>query len=167
MISPENVIKEVIQPLKDEGKFGFYHYGNEYELKRLFNNQKYQTKYPFIWLVLPLDGNPSDDIQKNLLDCRIKLILATNTNKSWLNDKRNIETYDKVLNPLYDDLISTFTKSLQVVIKDNEVNVLKVPNYHQEEDGTRSNPAKHKVNYYWDVLKVEFDAILRNNCNFK
>lgn len=161
MINVETILAHVLKPLKEEGKFGFYHFGNEYELKEVFASQKYNTKYPMIWLVLPLEGNPTEQVLSKRLDCTIKLILATSTNKSWLNDKRNIETYEKVLNPLYDDVLRTLQSNINVTIKDNEVKVRKLHNYYERSQGTRINPAKRQVNDYWDVILMEFDAIIK------
>ena len=161
MINVETIIGQVLKPLKDEGKYGFYHFGNEYELKEVFASQKYNTKYPMIWLVLPLEGSPRENLLSKRLDCRIKLILATSTNKSWLNDKRNIETYKKVLNPLYDDVVNTLQENINVIIKDNEINVRKLHNYYEREQGTRPNPPKRQVNDYWDVILMEFDSIVK------
>jgi len=169
LINVESILAHVLKPLKEDGKFGFYHFGNEYELKEVFSSQKYNTKYPMIWLVLPLDGSPKEQILSKRLDCRIKLILATSTNKSWLNDKRNIETYEKVLNPLYDDVVKTLQSNINVIIKENEINVRKLHNYYEREQGTRQKPPKRQVNDYWDVILMEFDAIIKqpDPCEFQ
>lgn len=161
MINPEDIIGEVLQPLRDNSTIGFYHYGNEDELKVLFDSQSYQTKYPFVWLKLPLEGNPVENTRKDELDTRLRLILATNTQKEWLNDKRNLETYGKVLNPLYDKVKETLTKSTNVLIKTDQITVKKLHNYYKTDLGTRENPQKRTVNAYWDVIVMEFDTVLK------
>jgi hypothetical protein len=169
MINEEEILQNILQPLIDNGTIGLYGFGNENELKETMDINKNKNIYPVCWLVMPFDGNPVQSLTKNQIDVRIKLILGTSSRIEWLNPKRNIETYGKVLNPLYDEIIKTFTKNLQIIIKDNEVNVKKLHNYHSQEQGTRSNPPKRRVYDYWDVILLEFDAIIttRRDCNVK
>lgn len=167
MINVEDIIGEVLKPLRQSNDIGLYHYGNEYELKEVMNAKDYQAKYPFVWLVLPFESNPTENLDRKELRARVKLILSTSTELSWLNTKRNIETYKKILNPLYDNVIDAFTKSYNITIVEDEVNVKKLHNYYKSDLGTRSNPQKKTVNDYWDVILMEFDGIFKpiQECN--
>lgn len=169
MINVETIIGNILKPLRDDGTIGFYHFGNEYELKEVFESKKYNPKYPFVWLVMPFQGNSRENLNAKQIDTRVRLLLATGSKLEWLNDKRNIETYEKVLNPLYDSIIKTFTKNLQIIIKNNEVDVKKLHNYFDRDQGTRSNPSKRNILDYCDIIQVEFDAIIKSqgDCNVK
>lgn len=112
MINEEEILQNILQPLIDNGTIGLYGFGNENELKETMDINKNKNIYPVCWLVMPFDGNPVQSLTKNQIDVRIKLILGTSSRIEWLNPKRNIETYGKVLNPLYDEIIKTFTKNL-------------------------------------------------------
>ena len=160
MINAETIIGTLLKPLIDDGTIGLYHYGNKHELKEVCNSENYQQNYPIVWLEMPFMGSSKDMVLKNTLECRLRLILGTSTRKEWLNPQRNIETYDKVLNPLYDSIVTTFQTSQYIIIKNNEINVNKFPNFWEESQGTRLNPAKRIVNDYWDVIVMEFDCVL-------
>lgn len=161
MINVEEIIGEVLKPLRTADIIGLYHFGNEYELKEVFDIKKYNVKQPYVWLVMPLEGNSTNDIDKKELRTKVKLILACNTHKEWLNPKRNIETYEKILNPLYDNIVKTFTKSIYITVIDDNINVKKLHNYYKTDLGTRSNPQKNTVNAYWDVIVMDFEAIFK------
>ena len=160
MINADVIIGAILKPLIENGTIGLYHYGNKHEFKEVCASEKYQTQYPVVWLEMPFSGSPKEMILQKSLDCRIKLILGTSTQKEWLNPQRNIETYEKVLNPLYDAIVSTFQSSQYIIIKRNEINTNKFPNFWGEEQGTRLNPPKRLINDYWDVITMEFEAII-------
>ena len=165
MIEAEKIIKRVFKPLIEDKTIGFYHYGNEYELKRVFALQNYRNKYPFAWLEMPFPNGSSENNLSKRLTQSVRLLLATSSKKEWLNDKRNVETYDKVLVPLYDSIKDVLQKSTNVVVVDNVFkNPIKIPNFHTVNLGTRKEPQKRIVNAYWDVLTMEFDGIFKDFC---
>lgn len=167
MINVEDIIGNILQPLRTSDDIGFYHYGNQYELKEVFSSKHYNAKYPFVWLVMPFTGNPTESLDKKQVTLNIRLLLVTGSKLEWLNDKRNIETFGKVLNPLYDKIVKEFTQNLQIQIINNEINVKKLHNYFDEGQGTRSNPSKRNVLDYCDVIQMEFNAIIskRSDCD--
>jgi len=165
VIEVEKVISLIIDPLLEDGTIGFYHYGNEYELKRVFALQNYRNRYPFVWLEMPVAQGSFENNLSDRLNQSVKLILATSSKKEWLNDRRNRETYDKVLVPLYNALKKVFQKSTLLTVEDNLYrNPIKIPNYHTVDLGTRIDPQKRQVNAYWDVLTMEFNGIFKNPC---
>lgn len=81
-----------------------YDYGNQDMLDKFIKSMdgKGIAKFPLVFYV-------TDKVYKrhnNWKWCRTKLWLFTNTEPIWLAKKRTIETYDNLLNPLYDVVVS-------------------------------------------------------------
>jgi len=161
MIEPEKVFNQLITPLIESDDIGKYHYGNEDEVRRLFNLKA--IKYPVVWFVMPYTAK--DLIYKDRVEVKdVKIILASSTRKEITNDLRNLDIYDTVLVPLYDKIKSLMLSSQLIDVDNREISFTKIPNYHTKEVGTRANPQNRIVYDYWDVITMNFTATFKNKC---
>jgi hypothetical protein len=168
MINVKAVIGNVLKPLIDDGTIGLYHYGNETELKRVYTVKGFNVNYPIVWLVMPFSRSQHQQNAKQWQG-RLRLLLITSSTKDWLNDRRDITTFENTLRPLYDSITNLFEKNLQIIVSNNYYDAVELPNYYKEEQGTRTNPAKNNILDYKDVIQLEFDCLIRQrpDCNVK
>lgn len=105
---------------------------------------------PICWYELP-DGDNRYPKHGQWVWVRVNLFFAVNTDKDFLNEKREAETFGAILNPLTDKAIVMFTKSSNI---DIESEIISNPfhNYHTPSDD------KNKVFAYWDVRTLAFEA---------
>jgi hypothetical protein len=118
--------------------------------------------YPLIWCELPL----SNPVQKRgYMTANMKLFLATTSRKEWLNDERQLETYEAVLNPLYEILETVIIQSNTFQIIDRQITRNDLPNFYTAEIG---NTEEKQVEAYWDVIALDFQAhVFSNKCDSK
>lgn len=158
MIVLENVLEDVFNylPAIDTYK-PVFSYGDRKELNAfLKQSHKSNTSiYPLVWLLLPY----RETHMKNKLEANeISLILAVQTNSSMQNKQRFKETYEKVLFPLYDNVIYCLTRA-NILNVAHEFNVVKHPNYSDETFGD-----SHAGALIWDALKVSFGITILDTC---
>jgi len=69
-------------------------------------------KFPLIFYVT---SKVQDDGLK--LKCDTNIVIMTNTDMTWLSKKRKSETFDKIINPIYEKLIESinYSKYLSIV----------------------------------------------------
>jgi len=161
MIVPHEILKELINTEIESVKgFGF---GNVGELKK-YMDLKGGNIYPLIWVELPYQSDESK-IDLSYREVPVRMFFATTTRIEWLNDKREIETYSKVLRPLYDSFLEVAKKAKQFEFVGREVNAIEQHNWHtsQFEVFEKGN----KVNAYWDVISLSFTGRFNNNCKNK
>ena len=144
IIQPIQTLKEV---LKDVPK-GLYHWGNRSELYSLMRTKK--DIYPLIWWEVadrPIFTKKSD-INSRFVECECMLVIATVTKNEWLNDEREIETFEKVIYPTAELIQKTISKSKFIEVI-NEIDVsLPIPNIYVELESKD----------YWDSIVLRFNA---------
>lgn len=161
--NPELVIKHILKDVP-KSQIGFYHYGNEYELKRVMEADNFG--YPLVWYQLPQPSMNELNLLNSYAEGSHQMFIATRTKKEYFNDTRNAETFEKVLNPTFDLLMELFTKSVNLQIVDSKIKLDKLPNYYKKDLGTRETPQKRTVDDYWDVIRFSFEAIIKPiKCN--
>lgn len=158
IIEPHILLGNLIK-LRLSADVGKYHYGNENEIKALMdlcskNNEKI---YPLIWCELPFKNTKTFTHGQDM-EVSLNVFLATTSRKEWLNDKRQKETYDKVLKPLADKFSQMLVNSKTFDVNQREFNPNWLPNFHRVDIGTRQSPQKNTVLDYWDVLTLQFTA---------
>jgi hypothetical protein len=162
MIEAELVLGTGLNPLIVSSDIGLYHYGSENELVKVFSANA--VKYPIVWLVMPIEGANTESLYKKELNTTLRVILATSSQKEWFNDRRNEETYKKVLVPLSDKVVKAINDFKFIDITSREVKIQKLHNYHRTDLGTRNDPQKRTALDYWDVIILEFDARIKKIC---
>lgn len=157
-IQPHIILGKLLKNKLSIDDYGLYHYGNVNEIKAVMRESSVKTKlYPLIWCELPLTNPVQSPVG---LTANLKVFLATRSQKGWLNDERQIETFEKVLNPLYDKFCDILKKSDSFQVIDRQINRNDLPNFYTSEIGTMDNKEKNQVEEYWDVVTLDFRAIV-------
>lgn len=94
-----------------------FHYGDQKELQQwiLHRNRSKLQKYPLIWYVT----NSYDQITKDKFKVESQLILFQLTKREYLNTQRSKLTYLNSLNPLYDLVNKTLSRSPYISLMNN------------------------------------------------
>lgn len=94
-----------------------FHYGDQKELQQwiLMRNRNKMQKYPLIWYVT----NNSEQLTKDKYKVESQLILFQLTKREYLNTQRSKLTYLNSLNPLYDLVNKTLSRSPYVSLMNN------------------------------------------------
>lgn len=132
-------------------------YGDEKDLNIFLKLKSKESKhpYPLIWLEYPfLEIHKENKMKAE----KVSLILAVQTNKSMQNNQRLRETYQKVLNPLFDN-IRHCLKFANIISVSGEYKVRKFPNYSDDSSSGESN----KTIAIWDAMKITFDIEIVDN----
>lgn len=151
------VIEEAVESLVDqipliEGFKSNFHWGGQNELNRYIELKK--QPYPLVW---GISQPETHDNNGKFATTRVKLILATREkNVDRLNDVRLTEMFAKVLFPLADYLIEGFQKSNRISLANEDIGVLKLPNF--------SEAGENKTIDYWDALELRASIRVSNNC---
>lgn len=158
----ENVLEDIFSYLpkmaysKTEQAFPVvFGCGDEIELNVWLKDRESSNTYPLIWLLYPyVEGHSKTKIELDKID----FILAVDTNSSMQNKERIVETYTKVLMPLYWNMRYAL-KVANVINTASEYSVVKHPNYSKsaskEESGTIA---------IWDALKVTTNFSVIDTC---
>lgn len=109
-----------------------FHYGDQKELQQwiLMRNRSKLQKYPLIWYVT----NSYDQITNDKFKVESQLILFQLTKREYLNTQRSKLTYLNSLNPLYDLVNKTLSRSPYVSLMNNgkPIKCKDEPNYGVE-----------------------------------
>lgn len=109
-----------------------FHYGDQKELQQwiLMRNRSKLQKYPLIWYVT----NNYEQITKDKFKVESQLILFQLTKREYLNTQRSKLTYLNSLNPLYDLVNKTLSRSPYVSLMNNgkPIKCKDEPNYGVE-----------------------------------
>lgn len=151
-----------------------YHYGDQFELLNYLKTGKSYSQtnsikkagkekwkqYPLIWFVQPVKTFSTVDKDIFLVRNARLIIALNNPNISWLNSKREKESFSK-LEPIAENLLNYFGRS-QYVRFENQKNPIysfeKAPNYSTTEG--KSNEALD----IWDAIVIEANLLLNINC---
>ena len=95
-------------------------------------------KFPLVFYVT----NKITDL-RDRKQCRTSIVIMTNTNPDWLSKSRTAETFEKVIQPIYDKLIPILEKHFLIV--DNELDYLDKDNYGIIEGGLASKTSKQSI----------------------
>lgn len=163
MIVAEHIIRDIVATIpeiriNDEvSRKPSFHWGDENELDRYIKKNR-DTAYPLIWLL------PSDDIFRTkgsnyeYLEKRCEFVLCTREVRQELfNDQRYILSYDVVLNPLLEYLITGLTKSNVGEQIGNQFTSFKSPNYSAESDANGTIDI-------WDAIKLDITIKFKDTC---
>lgn len=107
-----------------------FHYGSQIELNNwiALNNSNNLENFPLIWYVQ--DKYTDFQGKKKTFS---RLILFMSTEPFWMNDTRTMETYTKVLEPLYDKVVNRLLEHPHVRVYAQrpyeKFEVLDEPNY--------------------------------------
>ena len=96
------------------------------------------SKFPLVFYVT----NKVTDL-RDRKQCRTSIVIMTNTNPDWLSKSRTAETFEKVIQPIYDKLIPVLEKRFLIV--DNDLDYLDKDNYGIIEGGISSKKSKQSV----------------------
>lgn len=112
-------------------------------------------KFPLVFYVT----NKITDL-RDRKQCRATIVIMTNTNPDWLSKSRTAETFEKVIQPIYDKLIPILEKEFLIV--DGDLDYLDKDNYGIIEGGISNTTSKKSiVTDYIDAriinLTLQFD----------
>jgi len=147
-----------------------YWYGDQKELIAWITNQNTRStpeKYPLVWYVL---GEYTEF--QGWYSTNARLVIMQDTRVAELNDWRNSNSYEGILEPVWAVVKSKLTKEIFVDIVSQEMadqfKLRTIPNYGVEPSNTLngSNPTKEKsVNIdLVDCLVVDFKLRIKANC---
>jgi len=112
-----------------------------------------QKKYPLIWL----ETGFSEDFSTEGVRISPNIVIATyGLDQTYSNEQKLDLSFKKVLFPLLDSVLKTFTRS-NVVNFDGES--FKIMKYYNYGDGS-----KHETTDIWDAIKLEVDLVLLEGC---
>lgn len=91
-------------------------YGKQDALDKFIteSDKKKVSKFPLVFYVT---GNVKD--LGTRLQCDTNIVIMTNTNSNWLSKKRTSETFDKIINPIYDALLKKIQHSERLLLRGN------------------------------------------------
>ena len=167
MIVIENVLKEVFSYLpemsysKNSTPYKpVFKYGDTVELAEFIRQaaEKGYETYPLIWLLYPYRENHVKRGRGVVIE-DLTLILAVNTSAAMLNDERLATTFEKVLNPLYENVHKVMTRAASLNV-DPETEIVKFPNY----SGDLSNGEQNFTIDRWDAIKTIWNVYVNDKC---
>jgi hypothetical protein len=143
MIQPIQTLKIVLQDVPK----GAFHWGNQEELFSFMRVKK--GVYPLIWWEISNAPKMTTATPNSrFVETECSLIIATNTKLDWLNDQREIETFQKVIYPTAEAVQLAIRKTKFIeLIGDFEIS-LPIPNQF-----VILEPKE-----YWDALILRFRA---------
>lgn len=138
-------------------KFG---YGTQKHLNDFIINsaQNLVDIYPLIWLLYPYREEHTNKGRKVEVK-ELTLILAVNASKTMNTEERLTTTFNKVLFPLYDNVILSFFRANTVNMQDL-IKVVKFPNYSGDNLSGEENFTVDR----WDALKVIISICFNDAC---
>jgi len=159
MIVPYQILKDLF--VSDIEAVKAFHYGSIAELKKYMDIKAKENIYPLGWVELPLQRS-QDKIDGSYRELPINMFIATTTRKDWLNHKREIETFGKVLRPIYDEFKKQAVLSKHFEFVGREIEPNELHNFHTSDFSTFEQ--SNEVNAYWDVISISFTGRFNNNC---
>jgi hypothetical protein len=164
MIVVETRLKEIFDTLPEiNGCKPVFGYGTDIQLNEFLAAKVREKVYPLIWLVYP--NEEIHDMNGTTLSCpSMTFILASNAQKSILNDHRIATIYNDVLNPLFDNVIRSFSNTVSRVVPFSDTETFratKFPNYTNEKTKNES-----KTISPWDAIRLNCSLDF-NNCQLE
>lgn len=95
-------------------------------------------KFPLIFYVT----NKVQDLRTRRTS-RTNIVIMTNTNPDWLSKARTLNTFEKVIEPIYKKLIPIIEKDFQIV--DNNIELEDKANYGMVDGGIAKTKSKQSV----------------------
>lgn len=142
---------------RPEGFKPYYAWGNEFHLIR----QSYLKKKDLYPLIYQTSNRETQNDKAKEATTNLRLILAVdNPIQEELNESRWAESYDNVLFPLLNNIITLFTKG-QIFVWDKEYTVTKFPNYGFDTQGIDQNANPNEI---WDAILFETDIKITEGC---
>ena len=163
MIQLENRLIEVfgtipnIQDMDGKSLSSKYDFGTEADCIRFISvNKKAKDKYPLNWLETPINLKGKGP----LFNTRLKFILATPTITDLENRTRITSSFDYVLDPLYNYVITALQQCGFISFKNQENNSFaRHYNYCTVEDNESGFPD------IWDAIVFSRDVQIDSSCN--
>lgn len=143
-----------------------YWYGDQKELISWITQRKNLTNYPLIWYVI----NEYTEFQ-GWYETDARLVIMQDTQLQRLNDWRTQNSYEGVLEPVWEVVQETLIKSQQIEIFgafQDRFKLQTIPNYGVEPSNSlsNSNPTNEKsISIDWvDCLVVDFKLRIKAKC---
>ncbi len=164
-----SVILGDIEIQKGTSKFkAKVHYGDQYELNKWvgIQNSNKASKYPLIYYALNKDYEESEGWVKS----EITLILLTDPVYSEMNNKRVVESYEKMLYPLVEKLEKILTKNPNIVVYGGLKNRFKrideplMGITNSEFEKMKTDAVKGVTTDVVDALIIRFKAEINTDC---
>jgi len=137
------IFEEQLQRITDilppyvEGDNSFpirYNWGTIDVLNKYLTLPESVAKYPLIWL--SSEQEDTHDLKEPCVQRDARIIIATRSlNKEQFNQFQYQNDYDKVLQPICDNLIEYLVKSGIAIVDQNNIRVKRMPNYSLKEEG--------------------------------
>lgn len=136
----------------------YYAWGNEFHLVRQLILKK-QGLYPLIYQTSNRETHNSNASE---VTTNLSLVLAINNPiQEELNESRWAQSYDNVLFPLMNNIVTLFTKG-GIFRWDGEFTATKIPNYGVD---SRDKPASGSQDIeIWDAILFETEITITNDC---
>lgn len=143
-----------------------FDYGNQDSLDLFISTMDKEgiDKFPLLFYVVREVKEFSDK-----KTCDTELIILTNTEPYWLSKKRTIETYDNVIEPLYQKVKKTLTSNAYTQIlgeRKDKFSYLDRPNYGIVEDKAEElQSSKESIGTdYVDARVIKINIEVKHNC---
>lgn len=172
MILPEERLKEIFDelPAITIGASSYtpiYDFGSQKDLYRFLNLKRKEVTstgsgniYPIIWMETPVTKVGTN----TRLSFPLTLVIATLTNSTMSNLERLAVSFDTVLTPLYDNILTGLQQSgfTQIVpVENNQTNSVTRTDYFNY--GTE-NDQNHETTDVWDAIKLECTVLMTDKC---
>lgn len=135
-----------IDSVEHKPKFDF---GTEEDLHVFINdNRDAKTNtYPLIWIQTPFTTNGKEP----KLGCKLKLILAVNSNSKLTNSERLEISFKTILVPLFENVIKAFNRCGFITLRNRENE--KRTNFFNY--GVKQGETESQATDIWDAIKFE------------
>ncbi len=172
MIRPELRIKEItdVLPVITIGSSDYkplYDFGTQEDLYNFLKQKQSEVAqsgsgnvYPIIWMETPVRKRGNE----KRITFELTLVIATLSNRNMSNIQREAVSFDTVLVPLYNNILTGLKQSgfTQVVtndtLLDHSVDRTDYYNYGPDQDPNHDSPD------IWDAIKLETEVIMTSNC---
>lgn len=138
--------------------FGYVEELNETLIQMSKSPEKFDKKFPLIWLMEPFTLYAEPFIYARIDELR--MFIMTDSRKEWKSYQRKENTFKPVLYPIRDELIKQMSSRPEFSNYEAEKNFKLTDHYYWGEDG------KNVLNDIVDTISVRFQKVpVRNNKN--
>lgn len=173
----ERALKELFKDITVQNRAVQFNYGTQKELNQwiAYRNQNQLAKFPLIWFVCNEYTEQNGTFKIN----NARLIVFMNTEYNWLNETRNVKTYEAWIEPIVKQVVTRLKHSLYITIYgENDFNKFKyrdIRNYgvptdagnQMESNSFKSTEPKSKKSITTDIVDatvIDLNLEIKPNC---
>ncbi len=173
----ERALKELFKGIKVNNRDVQFNYGTQRELNQwiAFRNTNQLAKFPLIWYV----SNDYKEFNGSYKVNNARIIVFMNTDYNWLNETREVKTYEAWIEPIVKEVLKSFKLSMYIdVFGKNDFEKYRyrdVRNYgvstdtknQMESNSFNSSQPKSTRSITTDIVDatvIDFDFEIKPNC---